>query len=324
MPLVSVAMLAYNHERFVAEAIESVLAQKTDFPVELAIGEDCSPDGTRAICERYARQHPERIRLLPAERNLGMFANLGRTLTACRGKYVALLEGDDYWTDSHKLQAQVDLLEQDETVALVYHNVEYRFEGDIAKNTLAFPAAAQTGPFPEPPQRTVFRDVLKGRIIPTLSAVYRAAFMPELPPWLAAVPAPDWPLFLLLLRRGPALYLDRVMAVYRQHEGSAWAAMSTVKRTCQYIRLAATVERHVPMEADDRRELHHGVGIRVFGCAEYRLREGRPGAALTVLRDYVRTFPRQALAQSYGYKLAAKALGQAVIPRASAGNKSLS
>lgn len=309
-PLVSVAMLAYNHERFVAEAIDSVLMQRTDFPVELAIGEDGSPDGTRAICERYAQMHPERIRLLPAERNLGMFANLARTLQSCRGKYVALLEGDDYWTDPGKLQAQAELLEQDETLALVYHNVEYRFEGDIAKNTLAFPAAAQTGPFPEPPQRTVFRDVLKGRIIPTLSAVYRAAFLPELPPWLAAVPAPDWPLFLLLLKRGPALYLDRVMAVYRQHGGSVWSSEDNVEKMRRFIRMAAVVERHVPMEADDRRELHHGVGIRVFGCVEYRLREGRPGAALTVLRDYARTFPRQALAQSYCYKLAAKALGQ--------------
>ena len=108
---VSVAMITYNHERFIAQAIESVLMQQTDFAVELVIGEDCSTDGTRAIVRDYGERYPERIRLLLPEHNLGMMPNFVATLKACRGQYVASVEGDDYWTDPHKLQKQVDFLE---------------------------------------------------------------------------------------------------------------------------------------------------------------------------------------------------------------------
>ena len=96
---VSVCMITYNHERFIAQAIESVLMQETDFRVELVIGEDCSTDGTRAIVREFGERFPERIRLLLPEHNLGMMPNFVATLSACRGQYVALLEGDDYWTD---------------------------------------------------------------------------------------------------------------------------------------------------------------------------------------------------------------------------------
>ena len=112
LPLVSIIMITYNHERFIAQAIEGVLMQETGFPFELVIGEDCSTDGTRAVCEKYAREHPDRIRLLPAERNLGMNLNARRTLRACRGKYIANCEGDDLWTDAGKLQRQAEYLER--------------------------------------------------------------------------------------------------------------------------------------------------------------------------------------------------------------------
>ena len=96
---VSVAMITYNHERFIAQAIESVLMQQTDFAVELVIGEDCSTDKTRAIVCAYGERYPERIRLLLPERNQGMIPNFVATMNACQGQYIALLEGDDYWTD---------------------------------------------------------------------------------------------------------------------------------------------------------------------------------------------------------------------------------
>lgn len=109
-PLVSVCMITYNHEKYIAQAIEGVLMQKTNFPIELVIGEDCSTDNTRKICEVYARNYSEIIKLLPLGRNLGMISNFIRTLKACQGKYIALCEGDDYWICPSKLQKQMDLL----------------------------------------------------------------------------------------------------------------------------------------------------------------------------------------------------------------------
>ena len=103
-------MITYKHEPYIAQAIEGVLMQETDFPVELVIGEDCSTDNTRKICEDYARRFPDKIRLLARERNLGMCENFLQTIRACNGEYVAFCEGDDYWIKKQKLSEQVEFL----------------------------------------------------------------------------------------------------------------------------------------------------------------------------------------------------------------------
>ena len=90
MPLVSVCMTTYNHERYIAQAIESVLRQQTDFAVEVVVGEDCSTDNTLAICREYEAKYPDRVRVVASERNIGMHANYRRTIEACRGEYVAM------------------------------------------------------------------------------------------------------------------------------------------------------------------------------------------------------------------------------------------
>jgi glycosyltransferase involved in cell wall biosynthesis len=118
-PLVSIVMPAYNHERYLAEAIDGVLAQETGFPFELLIGEDSSIDDTRAIALEYWRAHPDLIRVLTAERNVGMHENAARMLNAARGRYLAFCEGDDCWHRPDKLRAQVALLESDRRIALV-------------------------------------------------------------------------------------------------------------------------------------------------------------------------------------------------------------
>lgn len=110
-PLVSVQMFAYRHEHFLAGAIEGVISQICNFPIELIIGEDCSPDGTLAIALDYQRRYPKLIRVLTADRNVGGHANVARSQSASRGKYIALHDGDDYWHNPHKLQMQVDLME---------------------------------------------------------------------------------------------------------------------------------------------------------------------------------------------------------------------
>ena len=110
-PLVSVFMITYNHEKFIAQAIEGVLMQKTNFPFELIIGEDCSTDRTREIVVDYAQRFPEIIKPILHEKNVGMKSNMNTCMQACSGKYTAICEGDDYWIDSLKLQKQVGFLE---------------------------------------------------------------------------------------------------------------------------------------------------------------------------------------------------------------------
>ncbi len=119
-PLVSVHMITYNHKSYIAQAIEGVLMQERDFPIELVIGEDCSMDGTRRIVLEYQSKHPETIRVITSEHNVGAVANELRVDRACRGKYIAFCEGDDYWHHPLKLQKQVVYLESHPEVGLVF------------------------------------------------------------------------------------------------------------------------------------------------------------------------------------------------------------
>ncbi|MCL2105300.1 MAG: glycosyltransferase [Kiritimatiellaeota bacterium] len=117
-PLVSVRILTYNHERWIAQAIESVLMQTCDFEFEVVIGEDCSTDRTRGICLDYQRRFPHIIRVLHSEANVGIERNSLRSNARLRGAFVCPFEGDDYWLDARKLQKQVDLLRKHPDAAL--------------------------------------------------------------------------------------------------------------------------------------------------------------------------------------------------------------
>jgi hypothetical protein len=119
LPLVSVHMITYNHEPYIAQAIEGVLKQEIDFPMELVIGEDCSTDRTREIVMEYQKRYPDIIRAVLWKRNVGGRRNSRKVVELLRGKYVAFNEGDDYWTHPRKLQRQVDILQSRPEVGLV-------------------------------------------------------------------------------------------------------------------------------------------------------------------------------------------------------------
>ncbi len=123
-PLVSVKMITYNHASYIAQAIEGVLRQKTAFPFELVIGEDCSTDGTRQIVFEYQEKYPDVIRVIASNKNVGMNPNGYRTMKACRGKYIAFCEGDDYWHSPDKLQKQADHMESHPECGLVYSDFD--------------------------------------------------------------------------------------------------------------------------------------------------------------------------------------------------------
>lgn len=118
-PLVSVRMITYNHIGYIHDSIRGVLNQKTDFRFELVIGEDCSTDGTREAVFEYREQHPEIIRVITSDENVGMHENNKRTHEACRGKYIAFCEGDDFWQDSDKLRRQVEFMENNPGYGMV-------------------------------------------------------------------------------------------------------------------------------------------------------------------------------------------------------------
>lgn len=122
-PLVTVLVTTYNQEKYIAQALDSVLAQKTDFPFEIYVSEDCGTDGTRTILQDYARSYPDRIRLNLRDKNVGISRNWYEGLCAARGEYVCTLEGDDWWLDDCKLQKQMNFLREHPDYVAVSHTI---------------------------------------------------------------------------------------------------------------------------------------------------------------------------------------------------------
>ncbi|MFC0904981.1 glycosyltransferase [Clostridium sp. MT-14] len=132
---VSVAMITYNHEKYLRKALDSILMQKVDFKYEVIVGEDCSPDNSREILKEYKRKYPDIFRMIYRDKNIGATKNSYDVFTKCKGKYIAILEGDDFWTDEFKLKTQVKFLKNNEEYSGVYHKVTVSDEfGTIIKN----------------------------------------------------------------------------------------------------------------------------------------------------------------------------------------------
>ncbi|MGL4993325.1 MAG: glycosyltransferase [Bacteroidales bacterium] len=129
-PIISVLIITYNQENYIAQAIESALNQNLDHPYEIVIGEDCSTDSTREICQSYVDRYPEIVRLMPKAPNKGLLNNYYDTLLACRGEFIADCAGDDYWCDPHKLQRQLEILRREPGVVMVHSNVELLYENE--------------------------------------------------------------------------------------------------------------------------------------------------------------------------------------------------
>lgn len=227
-PTVSVCCITYNHEQFLAEAIESVLMQVTNFEVEMVIGEDCSTDGTRAIAQEYERRFPGRIRVLTPSVNLGIMPNLRATINECQGEYIALLEGDDYWTDTAKLQRQVEVLQANKQCALCIHDAEtFTSETDTTEWTFGHEFSHILPAVGSPPQLYSQLDIARyGWFIPTASMLFRASSLSRpMPAWFDGVYSGDYTLQLLTTKQGPAIYLPQIMSRYRLHQQSIGATM---------------------------------------------------------------------------------------------------
>jgi glycosyltransferase involved in cell wall biosynthesis len=229
-------MVTYNHERYVAQAIESALAQQTTFAIEIVIGEDCSTDGTRRIVQQYAELHPDVIRTRLAERNQGGKLNFVDALKHCRGEYVVILEGDDYFTDPLKLQRQADALDARVDWGLCFHPARCLYEGDL------------TGPplLPDGWDRAEASivDLFERNFIATSGAMFRRRQVASLPAWFLEIEAGDWALHILNAAHGPIGFIPEVMSAYRIHSGGAWSSTSVERRVMSVFKLLSAVDHH--------------------------------------------------------------------------------
>jgi len=216
--MVSVSLITYNHEKFIRKAIESVLNQKVNFRFEIIIGDDCSSDGTPAILQEYQKKYPEIIQLILHPRRYKEIPGRTNNLTnlyACRGKYIAMLDGDDYWINEDKLQRQVDFLEDNPDFSLSFHNAinfseENKFESFLQNEkykVLEF--------------RSIYDQhfIASGSsIMPASSIVFRNNLNSELPDWFRKISSADYALTLIITSEGLAKFFKDIYSAYRRNE----------------------------------------------------------------------------------------------------------
>jgi glycosyltransferase involved in cell wall biosynthesis len=219
---VSVCIFTYNYEKFLAQALASVIDQKTSFDVEIVIGDDLSTDRTRAIAQEWADKYPGKFLLSFNEKNIGGTRNWIRTINKCSGKYIALLDGDDYFTDPYKLQKQYDALEKDAKRVLCFHSVEEKYDDISGQDQIVV--------FEK--ERYTLGDFLeRGWFIRTASTFFRNGVAPTEPPaWVYDYPYRyDTILHVFLCMHGEAIFLPDAMAVWRKHSKGMSKTLSANK-----------------------------------------------------------------------------------------------
>jgi glycosyltransferase involved in cell wall biosynthesis len=236
---VSVCIFTFNYDKYLAQALDSVLAQQTDFDFEIVIGDDCSADNTRAVAMDYAERYPGKFILSFNDTNIGGTRNWLRTMSKCRGKYIALLDGDDYFTDPRKLQKQYDALEKNPEFVLCFHGVEEKYDDISGRDKIVV--------FEK--EVYVLEDFLRsGWFVRTGSTFFRNGIAPSDPPaWVYDFPYRyDTILHVFLCMHGKAIFLRDVMSVWRKHSKGMSRALleNKIKNMLTEIALAHKLDEY--------------------------------------------------------------------------------
>lgn len=222
--LVSVVMITYGHEKFIEQAINGVLMQECSFDFELIVANDCSPDNSDTIIQSIIDNHPKgsKLKYVRHNKNIGMMPNFISALQSATAKYIALCEGDDYWTDPLKLQKQVDFLESNSEYSMSCHNAEIIYENSdkkpiiFSKNSVSYDISMQT--------------IVEKWVIPTASIVFRRENVANLPDWFNKIYSGDFSLALLLRHSGKIRFFNDIMSVYRIDFSGSSASATYGKR----------------------------------------------------------------------------------------------
>lgn len=262
-PLLSICIITYNHEKYIRQCLEGVLMQKTTFPFEIIIGEDCSTDNTRTVVQEFESRYPDIIKPIYHERNVGGARNgFEFCYPRLKGKYIAICEGDDYWIDPNKLQKQVDFLEQNPDYVLCFHRVKSVDHNDemIGIQDKADSAVLYNR-----------QDILHISI-PTLSVVFKKCF-DFFPREMFKAQSGDTFLFGLLSGYGKAADLGFIGASYRKHPGGVFNSKSQVEKCKQCIETRKIMVGSSFFTKEQRREIKKEIAKRKLLYIKYFARK---------------------------------------------------
>lgn len=275
-PDVSVCILSYNHAKFIRQAIESVLAQESELLIEIIVSDDASTDGTQKIVAEFSRSlGPARFRAILRDVNVGVAANLFGLLGAATGRYVAYLEGDDFWTSHRKIQTQVEFLDQHPDFVATFHEVSH-----VAADGVSF---LQLHCGPDQKSEVDIVDLFSGNCIPSCSVVFRNRLFDHFPAWSASLQTLDWVLHVLNAQHGKTKYLNENWGAYRHHAGGVWSHRPWSQNVEEMVRtLRAFYDNLDPVY---RTAIARQIIMHKLDLAGFYAREGRPGPTITRLAD---------------------------------------
>lgn len=218
-PSLSVCLITYNHANYISEAIDGVLMQRVNFSWELIIADDFSTDGTREIVLIYKEKYPEFIKLILQKKNVGREQNWFDLLNAPAFKYIAYIEGDDYWTDPYKLQKQVDFMEANPDCSICFHAAELVYENNMGNSYIHRPKK-----IPQNRKFNIKHAILGGGgFMMMTSMLFRTDCFRNYSDWCRCAPVGDVPLMLDLAEQGNIGYLDENMCVHRELSNNSWS-----------------------------------------------------------------------------------------------------
>lgn len=280
---VSVVVMSYQHERYIARALDSILEQDGEIRYEVLVGDDGSDDASRAIIAEYSESHPDRIRPFFPDGNLGLEgkAMFNALLQRARGEYVAKLDGDDYWTSATKLRRQVAYLDAHPECSMCFHNVLWRHE-DGSRPDAPYNSADQ-------PVELQMQDLLGANPIASCSIVFRRAAVHPLPAWFFEQPWGDWQLNLIASQQGAIHYLPEIMAVHLTHPAGMWSKLSWLQALEGITRCQEGLRGVVPPELEWRRRAALAETWDKRAVEHARL--GDPAAARRCLHESFRVRP---------------------------------
>lgn len=259
-PLLSVCIITYNHEHFIRQALDSVLMQKVHFDYGIIVGEDCSTDSTQKVLLEYVKKYPDKFNLLLRKKNIGANKNLVQSFIACNGKYIAYLEGDDYWRDPYKLQKQVDFLENNDDYVITYHNSIVVDEND---NLLADEKLKNARDY------TAEEMICTDAFILTNTVMFRNMNI-KFPPAFDSVLNGDTCLWHLLGEYGGCKYLDDIKpAAYRVHAGGIWSCIDKARATNELVKTRVAIYNNLESESLYRKRLYDAITSTIL----YALRD---------------------------------------------------
>lgn len=220
--MVSIKCLAFNHEKYIRKTLEGFVMQKTKFRFEAIVHDDASTDGTAVIIREYAEKYPDIIKAIFETKN--QYSKKDGSLTnimhnACKGKYIAMCEGDDYWTDPYKLQKQIDFLETHPEFVICSHRYKSYNQKEQTFYENIYPCVNESCSYS-------LSDLINGKwLAHPLTVVYKKSAL-DFNHYMKFSMKQDVVLFYSLLKNGYGYLLSDVMAVYRIHDGGVWSHLN--------------------------------------------------------------------------------------------------